>query len=100
MASKFEDDPFDSIVNREPRGSPTEFDKMIKSSPNAYASRESKKAAYRPVDPKLSINIYINEEISSIQEPRNTMNEVESHVILEGSVFVSTFQIVVNDMQD
>jgi hypothetical protein len=88
MTSANEDDIFDSIVNRQPRGSPTDFDKMIKTT--TYSSRASKKASFRPIiEPKLTIHVYINEEASSIQERRNKINEVESHVIMDGSVFVS-----------
>lgn len=87
MATVEEDDIFDSIVNRQPRGSPTDFDKMIKTT--TYSSRASKKASFRPIQPKLTVHIYINEEASSVQERRNKENEVESHVVMDGSVFVS-----------
>jgi hypothetical protein len=88
MATANEDDIFDSIVNRHPRGSPTDFDKMITTT-SPYSSRTSKKSLFRPIEPKLTVHVYISEEASSIQERRNKLNEVESHVIMDGSIFVS-----------
>lgn len=91
MATANEDDIFDSIVNRHPRGSPTDFDKMIKTSPNS--SRTSKKSFSRPIEPKLTVHVYISEEASSIQERRNKFNEVESHVIMDGSIFAQVSSV-------
>jgi hypothetical protein len=74
-------DPFDDLVFRHKTGAPT-------TTPGT-----KKKAPPQKRTSRLNVKLFIHEEVSSTQDKKNALDEVSSHVLLDGIVeaSVSTF---------
>lgn len=93
-------DPFDDIVFRRTPKSSQIFDdvqqiganKIPLESPNTASRSNSNRRSRinrpspRKKIPKLTVKLYVHEEVASTQDKKNAMDEVSSHVLLEGTV--------------
>lgn len=88
-----ERDPFDDIVFRRTAGSPAAFDSNMQPTPTRPNNLTQNGSVARinrspPVQrkPSLNVKIYVHEEVASTQDKKNAMDEVSSHVLLDGSI--------------
>lgn len=69
-------DPFDDLVFRHKTGAPTAPGTKKRAPPQKRTSR-------------LNVKLFIHEEVASTQDKKNSLNEVASHVLLDGIVEAS-----------
>lgn len=69
-------DPFDDLVFRHKTGAPTTPGTKKRAPPQKRTSR-------------LNVKLFIHEEVASTQDKKNTLDEVSSHVLLDGIVEAS-----------
>lgn len=82
------DDMFDAIVFRDTAGAPKSFSAASFNSINQFhsAQRDLPEKNINVLKPKVTVKIIVHEEVSSTQERENEMEEIISHVHLDGTV--------------
>eukprot|EP00559_Dactyliosolen_fragilissimus_P000575 CAMPEP_0184866472 /NCGR_PEP_ID=MMETSP0580-20130426/22496_1 /TAXON_ID=1118495 /ORGANISM="Dactyliosolen fragilissimus" /LENGTH=274 /DNA_ID=CAMNT_0027366173 /DNA_START=176 /DNA_END=1000 /DNA_ORIENTATION=+ len=59
----------------------------MRSTPGAPLGSTDGKKKEKPLPPKFNVNLHIHEEVSSIQEKKNDMEDIVSHVLIEGTIY-------------
>ena len=81
-------DPFDDLIFRKTPGAPTS-DPFTASanafSPGSQTNRSPPPPPQRKI-PQLNVKLCVHEEVASTQDKKNAMDEVSSHVLLDGVV--------------
>lgn len=93
-----DDDLFDAIVFRDTAGAPKSFTSYASMQSNqrssigiatAPTSPTHNAALLESLKPRVSVKLFIHEEVSSSQDKKSAMDEISSHVLLDGAVYVS-----------
>jgi len=74
-------DPFDSIVFRRTPGAPFTSDASSASVAFSSGKKSPKQVTH--------VKLFIHEEVASTQDKKNSLDEISSHVLLDGTVEVS-----------
>ena len=97
-----DDDLFDTIVFRDTAGAPKSFTSYAsmqgQSNPNtdhnhnqlgSTRSPAHNAALLESLKPRVSVKLFIHEEVASTQDKKSSLDEISSHVLLDGAVYVS-----------
>ena len=80
------DDDFDALIYRSTPGSPSSKQSHIVNKSPSFLSRSRGSALSSKIPPKIVLKFFIHEEVSSIQETRNDLDSISSHVNIDGVI--------------